>query len=265
MSSETIEQLCTQGHVVTDLKCTDQIHDIQDCIKQIFPGDPTLLHQQSIAENDFFNLIKKAKDQLMERQYVKKILQQRTDWLSMLLGPDIDIQTNVHLRVTRPNLESDGVGWHRDTFYGNSYWEVNVWIPIFPLAEGAGLLLLDQSHLTPSQNIQEVPEAERSRIVHKHSLQDELGHAYLPKIDNAIASHQPEHVKLIAPQVGEAVFFFGYMAHRGQNLSSKTRVSVDLRVKSMLGPSQTKPGYYEPLARGPFQQWITRVTEINNC
>lgn len=258
-----MENLTLNGYQILSFDCLEQIFEIQNIIKEIFACDPTELHTKEINKDDYLILINESKNKIIKNQLIKQILLKNLVYLRDILGPDIDMQSDIHLRVSRPNKSSDYVGWHRDTFYGNSYWEVNLWFPIFPLENGSGLLLIDQSHIMPSKNIRVIEDLEAPSQSVKGSLAHQLGYAYLTKTDDVIAARTENNIKLIAPQLGQFVIFLGYIAHRAQNKSPKTRISVDLRLKSMLAPTQTKPGYFQPLTRSPLINWIEQVTLIN--
>lgn len=64
---------------------------------------------------------------------------------------------------------------------------------------------------------------------------------------------------IISPKVGQAIFFFSHMIHRAQNNSDKTRISIDVRVKNMFAPTNTKPGCYQPLTRGCVAQYAEKM------
>lgn len=248
------------GYVVVNFKNMELIDAIQDQIKSIFASDPTELHLKKIEDADRLKMIKKAKDSFTTSDLVRDLLISNAECFTSLLGPDVDIQTGVYLRVSRPNLEGDLIDWHRDTFYGNTPWEMNFWFPVFPLAKGAGLMVLEGSHLSPVTNVHYIEENDPFRKqVTKGSIASELGYQYAPKCDDTIANMDLSKVKLLTPEVGQAVFFFGHIVHRAQNLSNKTRVTIDVRIKHMLAPTSTKSGYYQPLMRGDIAQCIEKM------
>lgn len=258
-----MENLVLNGYQIVNFDCLEQIFEIQNIIKETLGCDPTDFHTNDIERDDYLILVNEAKNKIVKKQLIKQILLKKIDYLRNILGPDIDMQADIHLRVSRPNKDTDLVGWHRDTFYGNSYWEINLWFPIFPLEKETGLLLIDKSHFLPSKNIRVIGGTEASSQSIKGSLANKLGYAYLTKTDDVIAARNENDTKLITPQLGQCVVFLGYMAHRAQNKSHKTRVSTDLRLKSMLAPTQTRPGYFQPLTRSPLTNWIEQITLIN--
>ena len=252
------------GYEIIDFKNLDYLCAIQDVIRSSFPCLPTEFHKGNFSDEERLELVKKAKDKIVEKNLVKKFLIENKEFLIQLLGPDIDIMTDIYLRVSRPNLESDFIDWHRDTFYGNSFWELNFWMPVFPLEKGAGLMLVEGSHLTPASNVKSVKDENKFRNqVTKGSLANELGYLYAPKTDDTISNIENENVILLTPKLGQAVLFFTHVVHRAQNASSITRVSIDLRIKNMFAPTNTKPGYFQPLARSVVTHCVEKMLSIN--
>jgi len=253
-------QICEDGYIILDFNNAECINQIQDEVKSMFGMNPVEFHAQKIIDNERLHFVKEAKDLIVKKSLVKNLLQANTDVFETLLGPDIDVQSDIYLRVSRPNQESDFIDWHRDTFYGNSHWELNLWFPVFPLEEGAGLVIADGSHLLPASNIRPLEEQNpfRKQVV-KGSIANELGYLYAPKCDDTMLEIDPSKIKLLAPKVGQFVLFFAHCLHRAQNLSSKTRISIDVRIKHMLAPTNTKPGYYQSLTRSSIARYVEKI------
>ncbi len=257
---QQIYALHQDGYAIINFGHTEFMSIIQNKIKSVFAQDPTEFHTLKINDDQRLQRVKQTKDTLLNEGLVKNFLLANIDSLITLFGPDIDIQSDFYLRVSRPHQENDFIDWHRDTFYGNSHWELNFWFPIFPLATGAGLMLVEGSHLVPANNICYVEEENQFRKqVAKGSIAHELGYLYARKTDDAISNLDASKIKLLAPAVGQAIIFFSHTIHRAQNISSKTRVSIDLRIKHMLAPTNTRPGYYQPLTRGIIAQHVEKM------
>ena len=256
--------LNANGYAIFTFTNLENIYKIQEIIKSGFPCVPNEFHKQAIDDETRLILVKNARDKILENNLIKNLFLDNSEELIKILGPDIDIQTDIYLRVSRPNNENDFIDWHRDTFYGNSYWEMNFWFPIFPLNEGAGLAIIEGSHLTPSTNIHSIEDKNsfRNKVV-KGSLANELGYTYAPKSDDTISQCKPSQIKLIIPQLGQGVIFFAYAAHRAVNNSINTRISCDLRIKSMNAPTNTRAGYYQPLRRGAITTCVEKMMAMN--
>jgi len=261
MSDSSLSQ---HGYEIVKFKNLATIYEIQEVISSVFPCQPTEFHKQSVSEEERLSLVKQARDKIVAKKLTKKLFLENTDFLISLLGPDVDIQSEAYLRVSRPNCESDFIDWHRDTFYGNSYWELNFWFPVFPLEKNAGLMVVDGSHLEAANNVQSIRDKDNFRSqVTKGSLANELGYLYAPKTDDTIANLDPKRVILLTPDLGQGVIFFTHVAHRAHNSSSITRVSLDLRIKNMFAYTNTKPGYFQPLLRSAVTRCVEKMLTMN--
>lgn|SRR3990167_768749 len=262
-TTKNVARIFEEGYAILNFKNTHHIMLIQNEIKSIFELNPLELHKKTLHDDQRLNLIKQAKDSLVKTGLVKDLLFTNSDCFTKLLGSDIDMQSDIHLRVSRPDQENDFIDWHRDTFYGNSNWELNFWFPVFQLEENAGLKVVEGSHLLTSSNIRHIEEQNSFRkTVTKGSIANDLGFQYASKSEDAIDEMDQSKIKLLRPEVGQAVLFFGHMIHRAQNFSTKTRVSIDVRVKHMLAPTSTKVGYYQPLLRSDIVRCIEKMNLI---
>lgn len=227
------------------------LDEIQKAVRAHFSDDPTLWHENTaVSQLDHLHLAKKINVAIAQGDFVKKLLADNLAPFREIVGPNLDIQATPHLRISRPEKEEDLVDWHRDSFYGNAPWEMNLWFPLFALEEGAALLFVEGSHLTPSRNIRVAKDANEFRSsVTAGSVAHDMGYVYLPKTDDTIVNMNPAQVRCLSPDVGSGVFFFGCGIHRAQNLSKHTRVTLDVRIRDAHTPTTTKPGYYQPLCR----------------
>lgn len=257
--------LNTHGYTVVEFKNLENFYHIQEIIKSSFPCFPTEFHKESINDEQRLLLVKQARDKIIDKDLIKKLFLSNSEFLVKLLGPDIDIQSEIYLRVSRPNVESDFIDWHRDTFYGNSYWELNCWFPIFPLETSAGLMIIEGSHLEAASNVHSIDDKNSFRSkVKKGSLANELGYLYAPKSDDTISKLDPDRIKLLTPELGQCVLFFTHAAHRAHNSSTITRVSIDLRIKNMFAPTNTRPGYFKPLLRSVITNCVEKMIAMNS-
>ena len=252
-----IKRFLRDGFVVVDLAHRKPLSRLQAIVKNFFPGDPMNWHTQNAPQEDHVGLVKMVTDAVSQSGLVFDLVQANAKPFLEFLGPDLAVQSVPHVRVSRPSHESDRIGWHRDTFYGNLPWEINIWFPLFPLADGAGLLLLPGSHRIPSVNIRDTEEADAfKKSVTKGSVANQIGYLYAPKSDNTIDSLKLDRTRLIAPRMGQAIVFFGNSVHTSQNRSNQTRISIDLRVRNAHTPTHTKPGYYRTLCRSSIYACI---------
>lgn len=247
-----LKELETFGYTTIQFEQKQWLDEIQEKARRLFPCDPTLWHEvKNVTQDEHLKLAHELNAVLNEGDFVKKLVLDNLKPFQELIGPNLDIQSTSHLRVSRPEKEEDFVDWHRDVFYGNSPWEMNLWFPVFPLEKGADLLYVEGSHVLPAENIREVSDTNTFRqTVKKGSIAHDLGYVYGPKTDDTISELDQEKIRSLSPKYGNAVLFFGCGIHRAINLSTFTRVTLDVRIRDARAPTKTKPGYYSPLCRG---------------
>lgn len=250
--SDLMGDLYKNGYTVISLGQPETLLEVQNLVKQSL--DLKDFHDNALDFNSYALKVKGAVDEITKSEIIKKLLSSKKDLITTLCGPDVDYQGMPHVRVARPKAKTDVSGWHRDTFYGNSPFEVNIWFPVFDLPKGAGLRFLPGSHRLPSTNVRpaNIPEEVASqRRVEKGSVANQIGFLYAPQTEDLIESMGPQEDVLVSPKVGEAILFFASVLHAGTTgVEEGVRVSVDIRVRNCHAPTKTKPGFYVPLFRG---------------
>lgn len=235
-SKVDFDQLQKVGYSITKFKNIEPLIKLQNLIKKSMPFPPTEWHDYITDKDRHFALIAQLTTEIASSGFASMLIMEQIHLLKELIGPDIDIQTIPHFRVSRPFQEKDLVDWHRDTFYGGSAWQLNYWFPVFELQNGAGLLVIPGSHKEPSRNIREIP-----------------GNLYPGHMeDDSIVQLKNSQAELLRPAVGEGILFFGCSIHRAVNHSAMTRISLDLRIKNahIFDSIDSRDGYFKPFCRG---------------
>ncbi len=249
--NDFLASLELDGFAEFDLGQNQILLDMQNLIKTTLP-----IEKFNDSQLDFDNYavqIKSAVDEMAKSQLVKKLLMANKNIITTLCGPDVDYQDVPHIRVARPQAKTDVTGWHRDTFYGNTPYELNIWFPVFPLPTGSGLLLCRKSHKVPAKNVRpaEIPyEVAKDRRVDRGSVANQIGFLYTPQTEDGIENMNPEDAVLVAPKFGHAILFFASTLHAGATGIEGPRISIDTRVRNSRTPTNTKHGFYTPLFRG---------------
>lgn len=165
--------------------------------------------------------------------------------LDQIVGPGHLIQARPYLRIARPGLPVDNIGYHRDTDYGSDPREVSVWFPFVDLPAEGSLEVVSGSHRRDDLEVV-ARRADGAMGVEKGSTRHKLGFPYAPKVlpPQAIAN-----LRGVPIQVGQALLVNLALVHGTTcNRSVRTRWSADIRVApaSVLA---SRPGYYlEPAA-----------------
>lgn len=171
-----------------------------------------------------------------------KIAQRQLDFFRPFIGPDLHVQRRPYLRIARPGKPEDNIGFHRDTVYGQSPYEVAVHLPFLELDEGSSLRMLPSSHVAPESAFEVVAHGDAPHV--RGSEKHEMGFPYAPK---TIAVDVGQMIPLPL-DFGQALVFTPSIVH-GQdvNRGTVTRVSVDFRVVNSFAPVAFRT---DPSSRG---------------
>lgn len=176
-----------------------------------------------------------------------------------LVGSDLHIQQTPFLRISRPGAPQDNIGLHRDTWYGDTPHEISVWIPFTDTDEGNALRVAPCSHVwSEAQH----PVERFAGSVAQGSTKHSLGFIYgdPKRLADPVATI-PLPVK-----VGQMIVFSLALLHGQEvNRSTRTRVSMDVRLANSLAPVKfarsRNPNYYERLSVSPVTAAAQRYYE----
>lgn len=188
-----------------------------------------------------------------------QIVSSNLPYFTRLLGSDLHIQQKPFLRISRPGVADDNIGMHRDTWYGDTPYEISVWIPFTDTDEGNALRVAPGSHLW-SEEAHPVERVDGS--VEKGSVKHSLGfiHGQPKRLVGGVPTI-PLRVR-----VGQMIVFSLALLHGVEvNRSTRTRVSMDVRLTNSLAPVKFSRSrnehYYEPLCRSPVSEVAKRYYE----
>ena len=196
-----------------------------------------------------------------KNKFCHKIALEQIDLLRQIVGTDLLVQKDPFLRIARPNKENDNIGFHRDTVYGQSPYEISILITLVDLNTKECLKYLPRSHLKSDKKFQFLESVNSS--VQKGSKKHKLGFPYSPKIPK-IKSEDFDSPSL---KFGQAIIFSPSIVH-GQkiNKGKNTRFSFDFRVVNKFAPIniQTKSNRgYEVLTQSGIQIVAEKFLRIN--
>ena len=100
-----------------------------------------------ISEDELTELQFTLNKLLHENQLLFPIFINEEFIINNLFGVDVDIQSYPHLRISRPNVKEDNVGFHRDIEYGASIHEFSLWVPLHNIPQGSGMSIYPDSIL----------------------------------------------------------------------------------------------------------------------
>ncbi len=192
-----------------------------------------------------------------------EVIRANADFFKSFIGPDINVQSNPYLRIVRPGKPQDNVGFHRDTFYGGSPYELSVWIPLVDIDASAALSVISGSHVSAEADFPTTQIQNPDPLVTKGSPKSKLGFLYAPKIIH------PSKLKDAVPvplRVGEALVFSLSLTHGTvENRSAVSRWSADVRVVNALASFDlsSRPDYYHPLCRSAVTEKAAEYLQAN--
>lgn len=185
-----------------------------------------------------------------EKRLGQAILGSQAKLFQGILGPDLDVQSSPYLRIARPHKQGDNIGFHRDTFYGGTPYEVIMSTALVDLPVESALSVLSGSHIMSKDAFLTKRVKSSDEAVFKGSEKHKIGFLYEPKMmEKAVA----DQMKPIPLRVGQALCFSMATVHGSVvNTGNVTRWTTDVRVKNTLSPVDLKerPDYYETLSRG---------------
>lgn len=191
----------------------------------------------------------------------RRIVESEIANFRMLVGSDLHIQEKPFLRIARPGIETDNIGLHRDTWYGDTPHEISVWIPFADTDEGNALRVAPGSHLWSEA---EYPVERFDGVVEKGSVKHSLGFIH----GNPKRLREAVETIALPVKVGQMIVFSLALLHGQEvNRSKRTRVSMDVRIANSLAPIQwsrsRNPNYYERLCTSPVTEAAARYYEAN--
>lgn len=253
MQQKEIEQQFKEnGWAVIDLIDHSTVHRAKEALEAHLSkvlGTPSTLEAYRMEEDALHTEVQVEMTRFYrEKKFGPQVIASMLPFFQGLLGPDLLVQANPYLRITRPGKEQDNIGYHRDTFYGGSPYELSVLVPFVDVPAAAALSVLSGSHVHsekvyPTEQIQNPDKA-----VTKGSSKHQLGFLYAPKLmdDSIEAAMRP-----IPLSIGQALIFSLSTVHGSRlNTGLYPRWSSDIRVMHAFAPVDlgARPDYYQVLS-----------------
>jgi hypothetical protein len=253
------EKFLRDGWVIVDIPQPAIIHEyaamLEKKARALTGTNCTLatIHEH-VDDAAFKTLHPKLAEYFWESEFSLRAGTAFLDILKDMIGLDIMVQYMPYLRLARPNKAEDNIGYHKDTQYGQTPYELAVHVPFVDLDASSSLMVISGSHRVPESTYQSVEGI--TTDVTKGSTDHMLGKPYAPK---NLALPQDVKASPLAMHVGQAAMFSPAIFH-GQELNRGhvTRVSTDLRfvnanAKVNLKTGKTRAGYVA-IAQSPVER-----------
>ncbi|MCB1085253.1 MAG: hypothetical protein KDK60_04045 [Chlamydiia bacterium] len=186
-----------------------------------------------------------------QKNFGKAIIEKQLPLFKPFMGLDLLVQRSPYLRMARPGKKQDNIGYHRDTFYGGSPYELSVLVPYVDVPALSALQVMTGSHILPEDHFPTKQIVNPDTEVTKGSSKHQLGFLYAPKIMDPSVEEEMLAVPL---KVGQAIAFSLSTVHGCvMNQGETTRWSSDIRVMNAFAPVDlsARPDYYQPLSSSP--------------
>ncbi len=248
-----IEKFMCDGWVIVDMPNYDFIYKFF-----VLPAKEELLDDASTKKCHIG-----MSETLWETEFSLKISAQLLPFIRQLLGLDVMVQYNPYLRIARPNKRQDNIGYHKDTQYGQTPYELAVHIPFVDLDEKSALRVISGSHLLPESVFERItPDGMK---VEKGSIENYMGKPYMPK---CLKIPEGMETTPLTIKVGQAAIFSPAIFHGQEvNEGDVTRVSCDLRFVSSHHADKVRVGKvhagYVPVSKSPVEQLAKDYFEVN--
>src|SRR5262249_28312950 len=164
------------GYAVLDLPNPDPVQtataQIRDKLREL-TGIRTLdlarYHEADISEDRHEEILIAATDWFRRERVAQRIIEGNLSVFAAIVGSDIKIERSPFLRLNRPAQKADNLGFHRDTLYGASPYEMSVIIPFVDIPAEASVGIIPGSHLKPDGEFEIVNAPSRGAHVTKGS------------------------------------------------------------------------------------------------
>jgi len=150
-------------------------------------------------------------DELNRNPWVEWFYKDCSELVAKLIGPDFCIQSKLNLSIVPPRDRSSQLPIHSDSWAGDSPFQLNFWFPLTDAVGDSGIYIVDPDCTLDAMQYLQVngrlpPIKKRSRMT-------------------------------VAARVGDVIVFNPALLHgSGLNTSTKTRLSLNLRVKNFFAP-----------------------------
>lgn len=263
------QDILQKGWSIVDLKGNDIISDIQKLLLKRLneKWSRTLVnlieYHDHISDKLHTDVQIDLSGYLNSSDLVRKLVGSNLSFIQTLCGIDVHVQNVPYLRIARPGERKDNIGFHRDTYYGCSPFEISMHIPLVELPKQAAIGVISGSHIAAEGDFKW--RQHRDPEVTKGSKKHKIGFLYAPKV---MAGSVVEKMEFYPINLGQAMFFPLSLVHGQEvNRSKITRFSIDIRFVNSYAPilwqRNVTENYYIPLSSSVISE-VATIYKKNN-
>jgi sporadic carbohydrate cluster 2OG-Fe(II) oxygenase len=216
---------------------------IEKKIKKILPkfnNDLSELHKL-VNSNKINNIRLKCFHELNSKVKWENILKKIClKEIKEIIGPDILVQSKLNLSIQLPNDKSSILNEHSDIWSADTPFQINLWIPLTNAFKTNSMFILNKEYSLEAFK----------KIVKKKKYK----------------SIKPKMNEFINISFGKILIFNPALLHGNvQNKTNKTRVSLNIRLKSLFSPEPAKNpdrqfgAYYKKFVISKNTEFATEV------
>lgn len=159
----------------------------------------------------------------------KKLILELCEYeISSILGTDILIQSKINLSIQMPKDKSSKLSIHSDSWSADSPFQINLWIPLTPAFDTNSMFVFSKY-----ESLKIIKKLKNNKSVNFNNIEKKIKKNYFVKTN-----------------FGEFIIFNPALLHGNvENKTNSTRVSLNIRLKSMFSP--------EPSNRNPDRRFGT--------
>jgi hypothetical protein len=248
--SAAVETLTRDGWMTFDASFLDLPGiraRLDTAIREQFRGGGVLDGIDGIAalqdQRTYYDLCQFLMTTLTEMRLTRRLVDSQADIIAAVLSNAVLLQGQPMVRVKRPRKD-DVVPPHRDIFYGESFFDLNIWTPlVFPSDEVPVFKIIPGSNLLGYGDVPFHPEPDPDADMMIRGS----GRPYLHKIiePEFLAAHRFAEIPV---PLGHALLFFPATVHAGPPTTGSGMVlTFDFRIRHCYLPerfSHNKKGFY---------------------
>jgi sporadic carbohydrate cluster 2OG-Fe(II) oxygenase len=203
--------------------------------------DKNILKENSKYDNKLENIHKFISPQKINDLRLKSFrkINQKLDWkkyvmdvcddeITSILGSDILIQSKINLSIQMPKDKSSKLSIHSDSWSADTPFQINLWLPLTSTFDTNSMFVFSKKE---SLNI--IKKLKNNKKINFSNLEKKI-----------------KKQNFLNTKFGEFVLFNPALLHGNvENKTSSTRVSLNIRLKSMFSP--------EPSNRNPDRRYGT--------
>ena len=194
INSSTYSDFCTNGFTIIKLENLEPINrmrsrlqeNITDFLLRNLNVKPDYLENNKLSDNDYSNLLQQINQLNINLADFKIICDNLDSLFKPVLGENIACAKTPRIRFVQREESRVAFGMHSDTFYGDSFFDIAIWMQLTPDISTPSIKVIPGSHI-PFEGKYTVKDGENNWNS-KFIKGKNIGLAYVPLSNAALGS-----------------------------------------------------------------------------